>query len=455
MVATKGFKTSGTDDITYGYIFDNCEFTADTSAMAEAGTADNYVNDGTVSIARAWGDSMSIAVINSSISSAYSTEYYGNTSSNKNDRYGIMSASYSLKPSALIEYNNTGAGAVYASAEAAAAAQNTDEGVDTYTADTTTYTVYDSTTYAETFTLLTDATDAAVYSTLATIFAAENGSMTYSEGWSGTYDATRWTISIYDGDGTKKLGEIVVTDGGTTAASDILATISSALEDGYTLDGVYTDADCSTAYDYAAVTADVTLYITTKAKDTSSVSYNVVVDDYTSDTYLTSSNVATKDTTVYFNADGSTTTTASATTGIVSFTGGSSGEIASNKITYDNVDYSNYIKINGGSSTGNGRYFAIDISGLEGYTLSITIVMTAGGSSDRYAFVYSGGSVPSTAITDMTTSGVEGYATSSSTSTVGGNTITYAVTSSSPDTLYVLASAGIRIYAALVTVAQS
>ena len=63
-MASKGFDEGAeADAIAYGYIFDDCTF-----------TADSLVTDGTVSLARGWGSEMKMMVMNSTISKAYSKE---------------------------------------------------------------------------------------------------------------------------------------------------------------------------------------------------------------------------------------------------------------------------------------------------------------------------------------------------------------------------------------------
>ena len=149
VVATKGFdEGADIDAIAYGYIFDDCTF-----------TADSLVTDGTVSLARGWGSEMKMMVMNSTISKAYSKEAYGEATldvdgvtpakDNKNDRYGKMNA----EPVAeyLLEYNNTGDGAITASLE-------------------------------NTCTVIT-VEEAAKYADFATIFGTTNGKVTYAEAW--------------------------------------------------------------------------------------------------------------------------------------------------------------------------------------------------------------------------------------------------------------------------------
>lgn len=144
VVSTKGCKKDESDSIDYGYIFYDCTF-----------TDDGNVQDGSVSLARGWGDYMTVAFINCEMSASYSKEEYGNTASPKNDRYGKMNAD----PDAtrLFEYGNIGAGAL---------------------------------SYAEGFSGMIDntctvltAAEAAKYSDFSVIFAKTNGKLTYPDAW--------------------------------------------------------------------------------------------------------------------------------------------------------------------------------------------------------------------------------------------------------------------------------
>ena len=119
VVATKGNPsgTPGSDsykNIEFGYIFNNCVFTGDENVMP-----------GSVSLARGWDAGMTMMVMNSTISHHFSVEAYNYVTpdnpeteaveKNLNDRYGKMNAD--PVASQLLEYNNTGAGAITASLE--------------------------------------------------------------------------------------------------------------------------------------------------------------------------------------------------------------------------------------------------------------------------------------------------------------------------------------------------
>ena len=148
IIATRGCKSSAADSVEYGYIFNKCTL-----------TADSYVKDGTVSLARGWADWMTLAFIECNISSAYSKTAYGTKTDNKNDRYTSMAA----EPHAelLFEYNNTGAGAL----------------------DVTTPGLID-----KLCTIISEER-AQEYLDYSKIFAKKNGNFEYSTAWDGTAGA--------------------------------------------------------------------------------------------------------------------------------------------------------------------------------------------------------------------------------------------------------------------------
>ena len=138
VVSTKGCRNGESDSIAYGYIFDGCTF-----------TDDNNVQDGSVSLARGWDKFMTVAFINCEMSKAYSKNAYGSTQ----PRYNKMNAEPDA--SKLFEYGNTGDGAL----------DYTNSGL-----------------IENTCTVLT-AAEAAKYSDLSIIFAAQNGNLTYDDAW--------------------------------------------------------------------------------------------------------------------------------------------------------------------------------------------------------------------------------------------------------------------------------
>ena len=181
VVSTKGLADGiDVDGIEYGYIFNDCTFTADEGVTA-----------GTVSLARGWDKNMRVVIMNSDISGAYSKEAYGDTSSEKNDRYGKMNA----EPVAeyLLEYNNTGDGAITASLE-------------------------------NTCTVIT-VEEAAKYADFATIFGTTNGKVTYAEAWVPVTEGetvavtgvklNKKTLELTVGEGTAQLVATIAPEGAT------------------------------------------------------------------------------------------------------------------------------------------------------------------------------------------------------------------------------------------------
>lgn len=98
ITATKGSNT-GNDVPKYGYVFQNCNF-----------TAEEGVTDGSVSIGRPWGKDATVAVIDSTLGAHISKTGYGDPSV-KNSRYEAMSGNLPVNAH-YVEYGNTGEGAI-------------------------------------------------------------------------------------------------------------------------------------------------------------------------------------------------------------------------------------------------------------------------------------------------------------------------------------------------------
>ncbi len=147
VVTTKGGNSA--EHVKYGFIFDGCVF-----------EADENVTPGTVSIARGWDKYMMLAILRSNIDGSYSLEAYGDTSSNKNDRYTKMNAD----PVAgqIFEFSNMGEGAL--------TQDMIDSAVDGVIENLCTVLTFP---------------DAMKYWDMSIIFAAENGTLTYPDDWSG------------------------------------------------------------------------------------------------------------------------------------------------------------------------------------------------------------------------------------------------------------------------------
>ncbi|MDE5867617.1 MAG: InlB B-repeat-containing protein, partial [Anaeroplasmataceae bacterium] len=207
VVATKG-KTSGDKELKYGYIFNGCNFTADDATVA-----------GTTALGRAWAAGMSMMVMNSQLGAHLSKEAYGDSTSPKNDRYGKLSAD--PKAALILEYNNTGEGAI---AESLA----------------NTCTVVDA---------------AADYENLHKVYGADNGSVQYSDVWMPEFHSEGYknaTIVLKDQDGN----DVQTIQGASYVGSTITKSMLEALVekiDGKTILGYYSDQACTTEYDYATV----------------------------------------------------------------------------------------------------------------------------------------------------------------------------------------------------------
>ena len=270
VVASKGLdEGADVDAIEYGYIFDNCDFTAEN-------TEGRQVTEGTVSLARGWDTEMKMMVMNSTISGAYSKEAYGEETvggSNKNDRYGKMNADPVAEY--LLEYNNTGDGAITQSI-----------------ADTCT---------------VVDATTAAKYADFATIFGTTNGKVTYAEAWDPTIVETpvevtgvtldKETLSLTVGEGTGTLEATVAPANATEtrlvwySSDEKVATVSGGVvtpvaEGTATITVVTVDGDYSATCAVTvkepegglAVTQNLS-YTSENEGDTASSSGTVISDD--------------------------------------------------------------------------------------------------------------------------------------------------------------------------------
>lgn len=236
VVATKGNTKAGVDAIEYGYIFNNCTFTADDQTM-----------NGSTSIARGWDVDMRIMVMNSELGAHISTEAYGEVTpegKNLNDRYGKMNAA--PVASQLLEYNNTGAGAIQAS-------------------------------LADTCTVVDEAT-AAPYASLKTIFAASNGQVEYAASWAGPFATKDATITLKNVDDTDNMVlQNFAYQGSTITESEIREFVN--VPAGQTFAGFFSDAACTTEFDFNTIlTENTTIYV--KFMDSAVLpSFSVISDD--------------------------------------------------------------------------------------------------------------------------------------------------------------------------------
>lgn len=240
ITAFKGNNKGAEDYVTYGAIFDGCNF-----------TADEEVSENKTAIARPWGAYSAVAVINSELGAHISTTGYSGTA--QNERYVKMNAEPTASTVKYVEYNNTGAGAI---TEAVAGMR-----------------------------FLTDA-EAVNYSDLSVIFGATNGAVSYTKAWDpeagivadpntyydfvndGTAVSPTGTVYQYDGSDISDeytIGAITIngTGGdnknsircatGTTLTFDVKAGTSVTVETypnyfGYTINGVQAGADIFSKY---------------------------------------------------------------------------------------------------------------------------------------------------------------------------------------------------------------
>jgi len=138
ITAFKGCNKDASDSVTYGAIFDECNFTA----------PDDEVSKGTTAIGRPWSAYAAVAVINSTIGGHVAKTCSGTAS--KNERYVTMNAKPTDKTVKFVEYNNTGDGAI----DTAVSGMK----------------------------LLSD-DEAKNYSDFAVIFGTTNGNVSYTDAW--------------------------------------------------------------------------------------------------------------------------------------------------------------------------------------------------------------------------------------------------------------------------------
>jgi pectinesterase len=185
VTAFKGYnKDASSDAVTYGAIFDNCTFTADTD-----------VPEGKTALGRTWGSAAAVAVINSTLGAHISKD----TTTAEGGRYVPMNGDPASAN--FVEYNNTGVGALAS----------------------------DATGYACT---ILDATTAANYSNLSVIFGATNGKYTYADAWSGSQGATVTTKEYNFADFDKAAEVISTADAPTTLFDGAIEIVGSSRMNG-------------------------------------------------------------------------------------------------------------------------------------------------------------------------------------------------------------------------------
>ncbi|MBO5711382.1 MAG: InlB B-repeat-containing protein, partial [Acholeplasmatales bacterium] len=235
VVATKGYSSgAGQDDVLYGYVFNNCNF-----------YGDENVQDGSVSIARGWAEGMAIMVMNSSISKAFSKEVYGNNESPLNDRYGKMNAAPT--PALLLEYNNTGEGALVVPAD------------DAETADVNEALAFVEAYKAATCTIVTDANVAAPYEELIKVFAADNKNVHWTSDWAGPNEKDATVNFVFDNNVVATIKGYI---GGKLTTDQInVIKDSIVLPEGYRLVKLAFDAEGNNVYEPTTLAETNTIYV--------------------------------------------------------------------------------------------------------------------------------------------------------------------------------------------------
>ncbi|MBQ3253756.1 MAG: InlB B-repeat-containing protein, partial [Acholeplasmatales bacterium] len=247
ITAFKGCNKGADDAVTYGAIFDQCNFTCDEGVYQKgAGIVDEngdpvideatgvqaIATDGKTAIGRPWGAYAAVAVINSELGAHISTTGFDGVNS-RNLRYVSMSGNNpDLETVKFVEYNNTGVGAI---------------------------------TEAVTGCRILDATEAANYSDLKVVFAATNGNNAYDDSWLGTAEKDA-VITVVEGSNTVATYEAYV---GVALTEKEVKNITNAIvvPNNYKLVGVYTDNTYTTELAAGYVpTAESTLYAKFEAK---------------------------------------------------------------------------------------------------------------------------------------------------------------------------------------------
>lgn len=222
--------TKGVAGMKYGFVFNNCDF-----------TGDDQVRDHSVSIARGWEPNMTIAVLNSRISKAFSLEAYGQKTTypdgaeytkDLNDRYGKMNAD--PNPAQLFEYNNTGDGALTQDL-----INSAKDGV-----------------IENMCTVLTEE-QAALY-TKENIFAASNVSSLFKDEWAGSVEQA--VVTIYKG--TEEVAKIYDYVGSTLEQEQLTAAMSGKVPAGQQIKGYYTENGGAVEFELTTrLTATVSIYV--------------------------------------------------------------------------------------------------------------------------------------------------------------------------------------------------
>jgi len=295
-------KADATNKPDYGYIFYKCKL-----------TDDGKLAEGSMSLGRPWGAKATVAYIECSFSKAYSKLAYDGKAKS---RWFDMSGN---KPqdADFVEYKSTGDGAI---TEAVVGGK-----------------------------ILTDA-EAANY-TKENLFAMTNGKCVWTSPWAGTNEKVAVTVN-YGADGTLTVN----LDKGIKLTEEYAKTAFAVK--GQELKGLFTDAACTAAYDYATVISEAkTLY----------AKYEEVSAAVLQKFFVTSDDDSIKNAT--FSAAAPTNWDANGIIKLYSSTAVWTTDASSKK--YTDINGTQHSSVNRLKSQGASSYMTIDLTGYEGeYTLT-------------------------------------------------------------------------------------
>ncbi len=226
ITAFKGSNKGAGDYVTYGAIFDHCNFTAD-EGVVKKGDNDGTVTTGNTAIGRCWGAYAAVAVINSEIGGHVSTVTGGFS---KNERYISMGTAKPTDETVKFrEYNNTGDGSI--------------------------------TSKVNGMQMLSE-TEAANYSNLSVVFGTTNGKVSYSSVWIPVLaDAQTYIITVYDQE-EHLIGTVDVVEGSKLLLAQLQGVVAENNEySSLDIEGVYSNKECTTEYGYPDVSASGNVYV--------------------------------------------------------------------------------------------------------------------------------------------------------------------------------------------------
>ncbi|MCD7729327.1 MAG: hypothetical protein LUI60_05375 [Clostridia bacterium] len=281
-------------------------------------------------------------------------------------------------------------------------------------------------------------------------YDTEDGTVGYVETWDMTTYAYNYTCKwVLDEETGLYYIEFEITDANLTNGSVELEISLGAYIIG---EGGTVTASSSTAIPSVSYTACI-LENTTVTLTYNMTDYNSALTTKTSEDEDATTYIGTNASTIYFLDNGAISTD-SQDAEVLSFTTSATGDSATSTGSYtlnegeEDEETLYFISTAGKTQAKNsvyGRYFTIDLSAYEGYNVSISVVMASAGSSEESRTVYL-----TTAYSDIT--GENSVASMSSTIKTDLETLEYNGTvSSSNSTLYLTASANVRIFSIVIT----